>query len=109
MISSITFQFKKIQLFDLMALFTENPAEISEAFQSISHLLLENKQRLTVYHTSFESFLINQHEFQEQEITVKRQIKNWLEKSNFEDLKWAELRKLEYFLGNPEPILQINR
>jgi len=108
-ISSTMFQFKKTQLFDLMALFTENPAEISEAFQSISHLLLENKQRLTVYHTSFESFLINQHEFQEQEIAVKKQIKNWLKKSNLEDLKWAELRKLEYFLGNPEPILQINR
>lgn len=108
-ILSITFQFKKIQLFDLMALFTEDPAEISEAFQSISHLLLEKKQRLSVYHTSFESFLINQHEFQEQEIVAKKQIKNWLEKSNFENLKWAELRKLEYFFGNPEPILQINR
>lgn len=108
-ISSVTFQFKKNQLFDLMALFTEDPAKISEAFQSISHLLLEKKQRLTVYHTSFESFLVNQHEFQEQKIAVKRQIKNWLVKSNFEDLKWAELRKLEYFFGNPEPILQINR
>jgi Cdc6-like AAA superfamily ATPase len=108
-IASTAFQFKKTQLFDLMALMTGNPAEISEAFQSISHLLLEKRQKLSVYHTSFESFLIDQHEFQEQEIAVKRQIKNWLTKSNFEDLKWAELRKLEYFFGNSQPILQINR
>ena len=108
-ISSTTFQFKKTQLFDLMSLLTENPAEISEAFQSVSHLLQERKQKLAVYHASFESFLINQHEFHEQEIAVKRQIKNWLTKSNLEDLKSAELRKLEYFFGNPEPILQINR
>ena len=36
-------------------------------------------------------------------------IKKWLEESDYEDLKWAELKKLAYELGDPKELLGIDR
>jgi hypothetical protein len=110
LIACVGFQFKKGQMFDLLSTLINNPAEIAESFLSISHILLIGKNNgLSIYHNSFRLFLIDQVEFKEQATTSKRRIKDWLEKSNCEDLKWAELRKLSYYLGDPKPIMQINR
>lgn len=108
-ISCVDFQFKKSELLGVISTFITDPAEITESFKSISHLLSQKNQKLSVYHNSFRLFLIQQTEFKEQEITVKKIIRDWLEKSDNEDLKWAELKKLAYFLGDSEPILEINR
>ncbi len=108
-ISCVEFQFIKEQLLDLISTFISNPAEITELYLSISHLLNENKFKVSVYHNSFRLFLCDQKEFEEQEIPVKKIIRSWLERSGYEDLKWAELRKLSYYLGDPEPILQLDR
>ncbi len=108
-ISCVEFQFTKVQLLNLISTFIDDPAKISESFRTISHLLLEKNQKLSVYHNSFRSFLQEQNEFKEQELSVKRRIKEWLEESDYEDLKWAELKKLTFFLGDPGPILQIDR
>ena len=108
-ISCVEFQFIKEQLLDLISTFISNPAEITESYLSISHLLYENKFKVSVYHNSFRLFLCDQKEFEEQEIPVKRIIRSWLESSGYENLKWAELRKLSYYLGDPEPILQLDR
>jgi len=108
-IGSVEFQFRREQLFDLMASFRADPTELSDGFQCVSHVMLEKKKKLSVYHNSFETFLMNQPEFAQQEKTIKRNIKEWLEESEYEELKWAELRKLSYFLGDPEPILEIGR
>lgn len=108
-ISCVEFQFKKSQLLDLISTFITNPAVVTESFLAVSHLLSENNEKLSVYHNSFRAFLANQSEYKDQEIPSKRIIRKWLEESRWEDLKWAELRRLSYYLGNAEPILQIDR
>ena len=108
-ISCVEFQFKRTQLVDLISTFIQNPAEITESLLSISHLMLEKNEKLSVYHNSFRLFLTDQAEYKEQEIRSKRIIRTWLEASEWEDLKWAELRRLSFYLGDAKPILQIDR
>ena len=40
---------------------------------------------------------------------LMKTIKKWLEESDYDDLKWAELKKLAYELGDPKELLEINR
>ena len=109
-IASVGFIFKRGQLFEYLASYEGNPTEITKSFDTISHLISEDKrEKITVYHNSFERFLLEQPEFEQQRIPMKGNIKKWLEGSRYEDLKWAELRKIEYELGNSSHILALNR
>ncbi|AEM79496.1 dsDNA nuclease domain-containing protein [Thermoanaerobacter wiegelii] len=103
------FSFKKFQLFEILPKFEDNPIKIQEGFKAISHLLDEKSQGIFIYHNSFETFILDRPELHLQEKPIKRILKEWLEESPYEELKWAELRKLYYDLGNPEPILELNR
>ncbi len=108
---SIDFQFTKKQFIECISTFIDpQKINISESFNKIKHLItLDSRGKLRIYHDSFRVFLINQKEWVEQKQIIKRNIKGWLESSGYENLKWAELRKLEYSLGNNKPILEINR
>jgi len=76
----------------------------------ISHLIsLDRRNRVSIYHNSFELFLRKQLEAEPQKMVLKKNIKDWLEASNYEYLKWTELKKIEYELGNSWPILEIDR
>ncbi len=108
-VASVSFKFKKEQLFDLIASFEGNPAKVSEAFGSILHLLSEDRRGLSVYHSSFEAFILGRSEFAQQEKSIKGSIKQWLESSNYEELKWAELKRLAYDLGDPKGIMSLDR
>ncbi|MDR7666034.1 dsDNA nuclease domain-containing protein [Methanosarcina sp. Z-7115] len=108
-ISSVTFSFHEKELFELLSSIASSPVEISKDYNSISHLLTNNKGLLSIYHNSFELFVLSQREFEQQKLALMKEIKKWLEKSDYEDLKWAELKKLAYELGNPEGLLGINR
>ena len=111
---SIDFQFTKKQFIECISTFIDpQKINISESFNKIEHLIAidsrDSRDKLRIYHDSFRVFLINQREWTEQEQTIKRNIKKWLESSTYKNLKWAELRKLEYSLGNNKPILELNR
>lgn len=108
-ISSIDFSFHKNELFEVLSSIVSSPWEISESYNSISHLLTESKGLLSIFHSSFELFVLSQKEFEQQKLPLMRKIKKWLEESDYEDLKWAELKKLAYELGDPKDILGINR
>ena len=108
-ISCVGFRFKEGQLFEMVGSIESNPAKISEGYRSIAHLLSQDKKGISVYHNSFESFILAQPEFWQQEKSIKSAAKKWLENSNYEELKWSQLRKLAYDLGDPQPILEIER
>ncbi|MFA5166258.1 MAG: dsDNA nuclease domain-containing protein [Candidatus Paceibacterota bacterium] len=109
-LASVNFVFKRTQLLECVSSFENHPVDISQSFQSIQHLIREDrKNRLTVYHNSFQVFLLSQSTFEEQKITLKKNIEKWLETSSHETLKWAELRKIKYELGDSEPILELDR
>ncbi|KAF0204548.1 MAG: hypothetical protein FD167_5630, partial [bacterium] len=109
-IASVNFNFRKDQLFSCVSFFQYEPSDVSQSYNAIAHLIVENNRgRLAVYHNSFELFLKRQTEFEQQQIVLKQNIRRWLESTGFEDLKWAELRKIEYELGNKAPILAINK
>jgi len=109
LIASAEFSLEKGHLIEVLQLFESNPSKITEGFNSISPLLEEYKNGVSIYHNSFETFIRAQSEYKEQEKSIKQHLRNWLENSINEELKWAELRKLSYDLGDPKPILEIDK
>lgn len=107
-ISSVGFRFTEEHLFDLLSSIEIDPPKISEGYKSIIHLLSIDRRGISVFHSSFQSFMAAQREFGQQKKSINTKIKDWLESSKYEELKWAELKNLYYCLGNPEPILGLS-
>lgn len=106
----VDFQFTYQQFIECISSFGDPDTEISNKFKKVQHLISsDSRNRLGIFHNSFEVFLLDQNEWTEQEQIIKTNIKKWLENSSYENLKWVELRKLEYSLGNYNPILEIDR
>lgn len=106
----VGFQFTYKQFIECISSFNALDTNISKNFKKVEHLIsFDSRSKLRIYHNSFEVFLFNQSEWIDQKQTIKTNIKNWLEKSNYENLKWAELKKLEHDLGNDDQILSIDR
>ena len=109
-IASVNFSFTEEQLLACAGSMISDPTEISAAFSSISHLISRNlRSKISIYHNSFEVFLSGRPEGAQQKTALKGGVKKWLDASNYEYLKWAELRLIEYELGNKQPILEIDR
>lgn len=109
-IANVNFLFTEKQLIDCVSLSTPNPADITNGFNQISHLISKNlRGQMNVFHNSFELFLKDRPEMGQQKTVLKTNIKKWLSSSNHEYLKWAELRIIENDLGNPNPLLEIDR
>ena len=106
----VDFQFTYQQFIECISSFDDSDLEISNKFKKVQHLISsDSRNRFGIFHNSFEVFLLDQNEWTEQKQIIKINIKKWLEKSNYENLKWAELRKLEYSLGNNNQILEIDK
>lgn len=109
-LNSVDFQFTYDQFIECISSFVKYCSAISRSFKQAEHLIvIDNRKRLKIYHDSFRNFLLKQTEWDQQRIIIKRNIKNWIENSKYENLKWAELRKLECDLDNNDPILKIDR
>lgn len=109
-IASVNFLFTERQLIGCVSLSTPNPADITNGFNQISHLISKNlRGQMNVFHNSFELFLKDRPEMAQQKTVLKTNIKKWLSSSSYEYLKWAELRNIENDLGNPNPLLEIDR
>ena len=107
---SVDFQFTQKQFIECISSFNTSAPDISQHFKQVEHLIAkDSRQKLRIFHDSFKAFLLNQPEWGELKQVIKSNIKSWLENSNYENLKWAELKKLEHKLGNDIPILQIDR
>lgn len=106
----VDFQFTYQQFIECISSFDNSDTEISKKFKEVQHLVSsDQRNRLGIFHNSFEVFLLDQREWTEQKRIIKTNIKKWLESSIYENLKWADLRKLEYDLGNDDSILAIDR
>ena len=109
-IISVSFQFTYEQFIECISSFYKSAPAISQGFKKVEHLIVTDpRSKLRIYHNSFKVFLLDQPEWKQQEKVIKKNVKSWLENSKYENLKWAELRKLEYELGNDRPILEIDR
>ena len=107
---SVSFQFTYNQFIECISSFNKSITTISQGFKKVEHLIVADpRSKLRIYHNSFKVFLLDQQEWKQQEKIIKKNVKSWLENSKYENLKWAELRKLEYELGNDKPILEIDR
>lgn len=105
----IDFKLHKDQLTELGSYLTKYPSEITESYREIRHLLSTELSGISVYHNSFLVFMLDQPELEEQKLLIYKSIRNWLTSSTNENLKWSELAKVEYFLGNVAPILSIDK
>ena len=109
-IASVNFLFTEKQLIECASSYVSNPADITKGFNEISHLVSKNRRdQVSVYHNSFEVFLKNQEEMKQQRTVIKMNVKKWLQKSDYEYLKWAELRIIEHEPGNSNPLLAIDK
>lgn len=108
-ISCASFHFSDEQLFDLAGSMALSPTDISEGYKSILHLLSSDRRGIFIYHNSFELFVLDTPEFTQQQNATKTGVKAWLEQSKYEELKWSELKNLAHSLGDPQPILGIDR
>jgi hypothetical protein len=109
-ISSVNFKFTYEQLIECISSFVKKPADVKESFNSIVHLSSRDwRDRISIYHNSFELFLTEQLKAEEQRVVLKKNIKKWLEDSNYEYLKWAELRKIKWELGDIKSILELDK
>ncbi len=107
---SVGFIFSEKQYVECISSFCGTPDIISRNLKSITHLTTVDRQKkIRIFHNSFQVFMLNQKEWEEQKNFIRQTVKNWLENSKYEDLKWAELAKLEYNLGNDTPILKLDR
>jgi len=107
---SVDFQFTRRQFIGCIASFDYSSTTVSQNFKNVEHLIAYNlREKIRIYHNSFRIFLNEQKEWEEQKQIIKKKVKEWIENSQHENLKWAELRKLEYELKNDGPILEIDR
>ena len=108
-ITALDFKLHKEQLVELSSYFTNNPADITKSLKEIKHLILSELSGISVYHNSFMVFIKEQPELEEQRLLLYRNIRSWLTDYNDENLKWSELVKIEYYLGNPLPLLSLDK
>lgn len=109
-ISALDFKLHKEQLIQLGGYFTPFPADVSKSFKEIKHLIfLSELSGISVYHNSFMVFMKEQPELEDQKQLLYKNILIWLKDYNDENLKWSEVAKIEYYLGNPLPILSIDK
>ena len=105
---SIGFQFTQEQFLSCISSFGGDASTISANFNKVKHLIHSGK-KLRIYHNSFSDFLKKQNEWEEQKLTIQKNVRDWLKESKYENLQWSELRALEYTTGNADPILKVDR
>lgn len=108
-ISVANFMLKRNQITEIMLKLRKDLDTIITGIKGITHLLSEDIRGLSIYHSSFQLFLTNQRDYQEYNIPIKKQIIDWLECTNYDELKWSELRRLQYETGNSGPILELDK
>ncbi len=108
-IAFLDFRLQEEELLDLARYFTPYPAEIYLGYNQIRHLIKNDLFGISVYHNSFMVFLLNHEELLLQKKAIYVQIRDWLKSSSNEDLKWSEIPKIEYYLGNDKPLMELNR
>jgi len=97
------------QFVDLAGKLVDSVPDISSGYKGIRHLLVSHRRGLGFFHTSMGQFVTEQEEWNQQLPEVKRRIKDWLQQSDYDQLKWSLLPIFEEQLGNPDLLLQINR
>lgn len=105
----LDYRLQEEELIELASHLTPYPAEVQESFLKIRHLIKADLFGIAVYHNSFMFFLTQQQDLRYQKKALYGQIKNWLEQSSNEELKWTEFVKVEYYLGNHQPLLNLSR
>jgi len=93
---------------ELISTFDTNPAVVTTTFNDIRHLLKSEATGLSIYHNSFEEFLKRTPEFCDQKVPTQKALLRWVQSTSDDFIKWAELAKLEYQLGNPNLLLSLN-
>ncbi len=107
---SVDFQFTRSQFIDCISSFFKGWKTVTKKFNEVAHLIERDKrQKSRIYHNSFEVFLHHQQEREDQKLNIKKKVKSWLERTSYENLKWAELKKIEYELWDSKGLLSIDK
>ena len=100
----------KPQLVEVINSIEPNPTQVTTSLAAIYHLLkTQYFGALTIFHNSFRIYIESQPHFEEQKAGVFHTVRDWLQASTHEYLKWAELPRLYNLLGNPVPIMNLDR
>ena len=102
-------KFTEKDIYDFGAYLTNDVTRITQGFNSIKHLLRIDITGITIYHNSFLVFINNQQELQQLAIILNKKCRKWLKNTSNQYIKWLLLPQVEYQLGNPKLLLQIDR
>ncbi len=108
-IVSLDYKMQEEELLDLAGTLTSFPSDIVPAYKKIKHLIRANLSGVSVYHNSFSVFLLQQEEMGMQRRLLLEKLLHWVQTSSNTDLKWHEEARLEFLLGNPDPLLAFNK
>ena len=84
--------------------------QLMKGFKQISHLITQTSEGLLPFHPSFVPFVENTPQYKGFSAQMKKNLKEWVENFAPEHIRWAHLTRLEYELGNPDPLINsLNR
>ncbi|GEM_PF-6012476 len=78
---------------------------LTNGFDQIQHLVKRTMKGLVFFHSSFKAYILNTEEYKRSNLVVKRFLKDWVETKAPEHIRWQNILKLEYDLGNDTPLL----
>ncbi len=108
-ITLLNCKLREDDIYEFGSYLTKIPSEISQCFDNIKHLLRIDISGISVYHNSFLVFIANQIELEQQKRALYLKSRQWLKNTTNSYLKWLLFPQIEYRLGNPNPLLSINR
>lgn len=107
-LSLIDTRLREFNLKELIGTFDPTPALVSSTFNAIRHLLRSDATGLSVFHNSFDEFLRTTAEYGDQKVPTQKALLHWVRSTSDDFVRWSELAKLEYELGNPQLLLSLD-
>ncbi|KUF41653.1 hypothetical protein AS361_17510 [Myroides marinus] len=104
----LDFKLQEDQLNSLISKFSTYPSEATDSFNTIRHLFRFDLSGISIFHNSFNVFIVNQEELYQQKILLFQKLKIWLNEKEQDSLRWLELPKVEYYLGESDRLLNID-
>ena len=104
----LDFKLQEDQLNSLISKFSKYASEVTDSLKKIRHLFRFDLSGISIFHNSFNVFILNQEELQQQKILLFQEIKVWLNEKEQDSLRWLELPKVEYYLGKSDRLLNID-
>jgi len=99
------FSLEEEQILDILNTASGRLQLLTKEFEQIQYLVKRTMKGLVFFHSSFKAYILSTEEYGRTNLIVKRFLKDWVGTKAPEHIRWQNLLKLEYELGNDTPLL----